>query len=402
MTQFEVSARPLDNSFSRPLDASLCRPKLDTTLIFDGREEHEAAAPAPQSCPLLALISVNAGSAPSAEVPFSQLLALSLVKEGDPPVLTVGRHKDCNVQLADPRVSLHHFEVSARRLKCGETDGAINGGHGTHEFAYECVLHDSSSNGTAINGRVVGKGNTERLRSGDEICVLPANRVGREKMIAFVFRNTAELLTPQPALQPVQELVPTPSSERANAQALELEDLVVCPICMQAIYKCVALMPCFHNFCMACYSDWMHRKDECPVCRRPVAALMKNHPMEAVIEAFLEANPDRRRSPEELREMDARDALKLGAGGKIVRDTCWHGTGNAPPAPQAPPLPPAVQPPRPAAGGHEAVRPAAVRGRAHDHARAAALAAEAARRQPSSAGHSRQSARPGSQVCSLQ
>merc|ERR1712232_1537667 len=81
-------------------------------------------------------------------------------------------------------------------------------------------------------------------------------------------------------------------------------------------------MPCLHNFCMACYSEWMVRKEDCPVCRRKVTCVVKNHPMEAIVEAFLEASPERRRRPEELSDMDARDRLKLGAGGKVVRELC--------------------------------------------------------------------------------
>merc|ERR1712125_49067 len=162
-----------------------------------------------------------------------------------------------------------------------------------------------------INGRTVGKGNSEPLRCGDEICVLAANRVGQEKTISFLFRNTTELFE-------------SPNQVRR----LDLEELVLCPICMQPIYKCVALMPCLHNFCMACYSEWMARKEDCPVCRRKVTCVVKNHPMEAIVEAFLEASPERRRRPEELSDMDARDRLKLGAGGKVVRELCAVGAAG--------------------------------------------------------------------------
>lgn len=404
---------------SRPLDASLSRPVLDSTLICDRRgEAHEGVSP-PHGCPLLALVSVNSASAPSAEVPWSQLLALSLVEETDPPVLTVGRHRDCNIQLADPRVSLRHFEVSARRARGKDVAVLGSGASSTTDWAYECVLHDSSSNGTTVNGRVVGKGNTERLRTGDEICVLPANRVGREKMIAFVFRNTAELLSATPELMPVEEepsVPPTP--QRAEAQALELEDLVVCPICMQVIYKCVAVIPCFHNFCTTCCSDWMQRKDDCPVCRMPISALMKNHPMEAVIEAYLEAHTDRRRSPEELQDMDDRDELQLGIGGKVVRDICLQ--GPSPAAPHAPPEPTGELQRRPSSAGQG--RAAGARGRSNSHARGSPRDANRGRdawpeddidrvstfsermaaRRARAGRADRPPARAGSQVCTLQ
>jgi len=309
------------------LDSSLSRPKLDTTLILDGKDGNAEGEQQKQHCPLFALVSLNSQTAPSAEIPWSQLLALTLTPEAEPPVLSVGRHKDCNVQLADARVSLHHFEIVARQKRLSPAADAIEagdlGGGGATgsrcspssdsckpgSFAYECVLNDWSSNGTSINGKTVGKGKSEQLRSGDEICILPAHRVGQENMIAFLFRNATEVF-----------------ESPKEVRMLDLDELVVCPICMQPIYKCVALMPCFHNFCMACYSEWMTRKDDCPLCRRPVACVVKNHPMEAIVDAFLEANPERRRSPEELKDMEARDCLRLGAGGKIVKDTCTIGT----------------------------------------------------------------------------
>lgn len=291
------------------MDSSLSRPKLDTTVVLDGKDEEVQ----PAKCPLFALVSVNTATAPSVEVPWSQLLALSLVQEEDPPVLTVGRSQECHVQVTDARVSSRHFEVIARRASAPAVGQREDSGDIPFRgLVYECVIHDSSSNGTAINGKTVGKGNFGPIRSGDEICVLPAEKVGQDSMIAFVFRNTTEIL----------------ASPR-EVCTLNIEDLVLCPICIQPIYKCVALMPCFHNFCMACCSEWVSRREQCPVCRRPFAAIMKNHPMEAVVDCFLEANPDRQRSEEELRDMDSRDNLKLGIGGKIVRDVCSVGTSTA-------------------------------------------------------------------------
>lgn len=281
--------------------------KLDTTVLLPpdkgGGQGHQ------HKCPLFALVSLNDGSAPSAEVPWSQLLTLSLTPDDALPVLSVGRSKDCSVQLTDPRVSQVHFEVVARRRRA---EGDIEG------LVYECRLKDCSSNGTTINGVVVGKGSTELLRSGDEIVVLPSSRVGDESSISFLFRNTTEVLRASP-----------------EVKELELEEHVLCPICMQAIYKCVALLPCLHNFCMSCYSEWMLRKDDCPVCRQLVTAVVKNHPMDAVVGAFLEAYPEKCRSQEELKDLDRRDRLRLGNGGKVVRDTASVGTSTRPQAQDA-------------------------------------------------------------------
>eukprot|EP00440_Ansanella_granifera_P042560 gb/GFBE01046139.1/.p1 GENE.gb/GFBE01046139.1/~~gb/GFBE01046139.1/.p1 ORF type:complete len:365 (+),score=45.61 gb/GFBE01046139.1/:1-1095(+) len=360
----------LNTSLSRhEFNASLTRPKLDATLVLD--QSHEDTAPKQHA--LFSLATLNIRTAPSAEVSWSQLLALSLKPESE-PVLSVGRHKDCWVRVTDPRVSVKHFDIVARKARTEE--GCKSG---VEELTYECYLNDCSSNGTSVNGSVVGKGNSRLLHSGDEIMVLPATRVGADEMIGFLFRNTTETLS-------------TP--EGMESLALDLEELVVCPICMQAIYKCVALTPCSHNFCMACCSDWMRRKNDCPVCRRPITAVMKNHPMDSVVEAYLGAQPSRRRSSLELRDMDARDELRLGCSGKLVRDVC----ALIPPAGHSPP---AVAPTP--AGANAAASQAASSAPAGSRAQAASTttgAASANASRPSSS--SLEQRNLGSQVCCIQ
>ncbi|CAK8999301.1 unnamed protein product [Durusdinium trenchii] len=272
--------------------AATTRPKLDATLLLEERQAHSA-----QKHALFALASLNNRTAPSVEVSWCQLLALSLKPEQE-PVLAVGRHKDCHIQLSDLRVSVNHFDIMVQKPNASNT--AEDGLH------LECMLIDRSSNGTLVNGHVVGKGKWCHLHTGDAIEVLPSSRVGDEEMIAFLFRNSSERLS--------------------GVQSISvLEELVLCPICMQPIYKCVALMPCSHSFCMSCCSDWIRRDAEsaqCPLCRRRITAVMKNHPMDSVVEAYLVARPDRRRPKEELLDMDSRDKLRLGQSGKLVRDFC--------------------------------------------------------------------------------
>eukprot|EP00439_Symbiodinium_sp_Y106_P007379 s565_g1.t1 len=86
------------NELSRAeLDKSLSRPKLDATLVLDSCKEEETPK---RPHTLFALASLNSKTAASAEVPWSQLLALSLKPDVE-PVLSVGRHKDCHVQVND-------------------------------------------------------------------------------------------------------------------------------------------------------------------------------------------------------------------------------------------------------------------------------------------------------------
>jgi len=366
-------------------NASLNRPKLDATLVLEKTLDQNLPEDKQQSA-LFTLASLNTRTAPSAAVCWSQLLALSLAPQSE-PVLSVGRHKTCGIRLVDPRASVNHFDIVAHKA-LGKEDcapGTLDG------LSYECFLNDRSSNGTAVNGTIVGKGNSRQLRTGDEIAVLPSSRVGVDEMIAFLFRNATENLNTQ---QGVEDL------------ALEMEELVVCPICIQTIYKCVALTPCSHNFCMACCSDWMRRKSECPVCRRPITAVMKNHPMDAVIDAFLVANPERRRSLEDLRHMDARDELKLGSSGKLVRNVCTvvapGGSGSgSPPRAAASNSPPRQAAPAsvPTAGAASPPRAVAPTSAASAGTPGAASSASPARPPNSGAAEHRNL---GSQVCTLQ
>lgn len=269
--------------------------KLDVTLVLNSPGEDKTQKP---ELPLFSMVSVNPETAPTVEVPWSQLLALSLAHDdGEQPALTVGRHKDCNLRLKDPRTSVNHFNIIARKKRVDE-DSELG------PITYDCLLNDSSSNGTMVNGKIVGKGSSCPLRSGDEVCVLSASAVGVDHAISWIFRNSTEILA------------------RGVAEATEskLLEHVLCPICMLVIYKCVALMPCFHNFCSACYSDWMKCKCDCPVCRQRVTTVIKNRAMDEVIDALLEASPENRRSPEELEDMDKRDLLKLGRDGNIFHE----------------------------------------------------------------------------------
>lgn len=318
---------------------------LDATLLIERPSSPATSSDSGDNrCPLFALVSLNAKTAPTVEVPFKQLLTLSLSQDREPAVLTVGRHSECNVRLDDPRVSLRHFEIVARRRAGSGFGDTISFCDSLASLSYDCALVDGSTNGTTVNNSVVGKGNSVMLRSGDEICVLPANRVGPDKKISFLFRNTTEYLgSPRHlrkfgATQTLPKTEPVPEEGAADCLSeaessiqdgsskgrpelhLELAEHIACPICTLPIYKCVALTPCLHNFCSACFSEWFERKTDCPLCRERVTAVIRNHAMDAVIGVFLEACPDQQREEDDLRQMDAKDLLRLGSGGKIVRD----------------------------------------------------------------------------------
>ena len=83
-----------------------------------------------------------------------------------------------------------------------------------------------------------------------------------------------------------------------------------CSICLDYIYRCVTAMPCLHNFCAACLSDYMQKSKLCPLCTEEFWAVKKNANMNNIIENFLKQNPSKRRPQKEYEDMDRRDQIK--------------------------------------------------------------------------------------------
>jgi E3 ubiquitin-protein ligase CHFR len=82
------------------------------------------------------------------------------------------------------------------------------------------------------------------------------------------------------------------------------EENLICGICQALLYKCVTLIPCMHNFCQACYSEWKKRNSTCPQCRIEITSVRRNFAIINLVETYLEQNPEKKRSEEELKEMD--------------------------------------------------------------------------------------------------
>ncbi|XP_047417936.1 E3 ubiquitin-protein ligase CHFR isoform X1 [Sciurus carolinensis] len=89
----------------------------------------------------------------------------------------------------------------------------------------------------------------------------------------------------------------------------KMEETLTCIICQELLHDCVSLQPCMHTFCAACYSGWMERSSLCPTCRCPVERICKNHILNNLVEAYLIQHPDKSRSEEDVRSMDARNKI---------------------------------------------------------------------------------------------
>ena len=90
----------------------------------------------------------------------------------------------------------------------------------------------------------------------------------------------------------------------------DLGEEMMCCICIDYIYQCVTSIPCLHNFCASCFSDWMQKSTVCPQCREEITEMKKNATVNNIIEKFMQNNPDKKRTKEEYAEMDAKNKIK--------------------------------------------------------------------------------------------
>ena len=96
-----------------------------------------------------------------------------------------------------------------------------------------------------------------------------------------------------------------------------------CPICMDTFHNPVALLPCLHNFCASCVIGCR----DCHVCRVEVEESVRNHNLASIIETFLEANPHRRRSLQDLAQLDEAVAAAESSAAAVAGG---HSAGHVP------------------------------------------------------------------------
>nr|XP_021483858.1 E3 ubiquitin-protein ligase CHFR-like isoform X1 [Meriones unguiculatus] len=99
------------------------------------------------------------------------------------------------------------------------------------------------------------------------------------------------------------------SGRVASVKPDKMGETLTCIICQDLLHDCVSLQPCMHTFCAACYSGWMYRSSLCPTCRCPVERICKNHILNNLVEAYLIQHPDKSRSKEDVKNMDAKNKI---------------------------------------------------------------------------------------------
>jgi hypothetical protein len=76
------------------------------------------------------------------------------------------------------------------------------------------------------------------------------------------------------------------------------------------MHQPVSLIPCLHTYCGGCFADWMERSKECPNCRKPVMMVNKNAQTNSTIESYLLINPQLKRDPKEIEELEKKNVFK--------------------------------------------------------------------------------------------
>jgi E3 ubiquitin-protein ligase CHFR len=159
-------------------------------------------------------------------------------------------------------------------------------------------VYDLSTNGTYINGAKIGKGLSKEIHNGDTIELLPLNMTSPTSTIAYVFIISED----SGPIKRKSSIEIKESEQKRKKLDDAIEDEMRCCICMEIIFQPVTVMPCLHNFCGGCYSQWMVKSVECPQCRKQVSEVKKNPTLNNLVEKHIENHPELKRSTQDIAE----------------------------------------------------------------------------------------------------
>ena len=164
----------------------------------------------------------------------------------------VGRGATCSLVLNDAGVSSRHAKF-------------VRGAPPTVE--------DHSTNGLWRNGEKLGKDQARSLNHADEISFTAPNAPTALKFI-FLSADGGATQVPAAGSASASASAAAPAAARGASDAPSAvssssvgdasESHVMCSICQDILYRAVALQPCLHSFCGACYTSWMARSTDCP------------------------------------------------------------------------------------------------------------------------------------------
>mmetsp|Transcript_70982 Transcript_70982/g.140952 ORF Transcript_70982/g.140952 Transcript_70982/m.140952 type:complete len:662 (+) Transcript_70982:96-2081(+) len=227
------------------------------------------------------------------------LLTINSATAPDIPIsckpVSVGRGEHATVQLADLRASAEQFIVRAK------PDGS-----GSFE------LEDLSRNGTFVSKKLV-KGETIELHNNDLVEVLPAGKVGRAAAVGFLFQGPIkpDMLLVGPKRARLEDCSKEKSGGGGASSTDDLFEGATCIICQEVMHRATSVQPCLHSFCSSCLSAWLRKPGlaTCPLCRKPVESVTRNHTLSGLIDGLLKAHPKQQRAATDLAQIEAQDAL---------------------------------------------------------------------------------------------
>eukprot|EP01102_Stenamoeba_stenopodia_P017307 TRINITY_DN6185_c0_g1_i1.p1 TRINITY_DN6185_c0_g1~~TRINITY_DN6185_c0_g1_i1.p1 ORF type:complete len:610 (-),score=108.48 TRINITY_DN6185_c0_g1_i1:60-1889(-) len=238
---------------------------------------------------------------------------VSLASAPEKPNQTNIRYMFQNAEIIKERKdSLHNSQGALSRNNSVELKPSSQESH-HHET--KPSSQESSSSSSSSNPSILTKKTSNGNSTTTTVTITTTTSAGdNKKKDDDDDDNAASKIEPSdPDDQGKRKLVRSESDvkKRAKLEKLEeiYEDNLMCGICHELLYKCVTVIPCLHNFCAACLSEWFERSKQCPTCRDESQSVRKNHNIANLVESYLEANPDKKRDPEELKEMDAKNKI---------------------------------------------------------------------------------------------
>ncbi|CAD8182036.1 unnamed protein product [Paramecium octaurelia] len=250
------------------------------------------------------LLSLNPSTSPSIEI--------------SKPIFTIGRDQKNDKVFSDIKVSSSHLTIEYKDS--------------------QFTVTDYSSNGTYINEKKIGKGNTVSILNGDKIHLLPIQKVKEYEVIGFEFVvcQNNEQQASKISIESIDRQISDGKREVQNEKLLDtklveniveqeinneppkkkeqspipvpkidgLEDELQCTICNDYLFEAVAANPCNHHFCGSCLSNWFKKLTyECPNCRTKLTGVMQARTINNLVEKWLKINPHEKRTEQLLNKM---------------------------------------------------------------------------------------------------
>ncbi|CAF0893592.1 unnamed protein product [Brachionus calyciflorus] len=244
----------------------------------------------------------------------------------------LGRAKDCDIKFENNFLSQKHCYIERCKSQ-----------------PFDIYLVDQSSNGTLVNSTLKIHNDKTILKNGDVISLVYRKKESNKNIILKFELNNESLDSDKKILdEPTcskklnsNETVRT--TKRSNEcgeniiskeKKSKIEDLrhvenesvekkepeqfqdaddftenITCTICNEIMYDCISLQPCFHSYCSGCYTEWMVKSKECPICRGKVERFAKNHIINNIIDAYLKRNPHKKRSEEDIKKLNEKNKI---------------------------------------------------------------------------------------------